>query len=44
MTAYIPGTFVRKDDVEPNYDDPEWMENVESWSDFWTYQVGDQGK
>ncbi|MEW5306019.1 MAG: hypothetical protein WDW36_008522 [Sanguina aurantia] len=41
MDSYIPGTMVRKADVEPNYDDPEWMENVENWSDFWTYQRWD---
>lgn len=42
--SYIPGTYVRKQDVEPDYDDPQWMENVENWSDFWTYQVGGWGQ
>ncbi|KAF5833747.1 hypothetical protein DUNSADRAFT_9814 [Dunaliella salina] len=33
--------IIRKGDVEPDLDDPEWHQKIVDWGDFWNYQRWD---
>lgn len=35
--------IVNPDSVEPDFADPDWIDKVEDWDDFWNYTVGRDG-
>jgi len=30
--------IIRKGDIEPDFDDPDWHQKISDWDDFWNYQ------